>query len=127
MVDVFREIGKLSPANHDAWRSGKIPYLERAITLNLPQINLVCRTVHADSQRGTLKPSPALYHRYGKGPKQKLRFTKSGDPKLEQAWATHYLLPVTEETRNRPSQATSTTGEPGRDRAQRSASGDQTP
>ncbi|MED4953241.1 hypothetical protein ABEO75_09270 [Paenibacillus macerans] len=29
--------------------------------------------------------------RWGKGPKQPLRFSKSGDPKVERHYATHYV------------------------------------
>ena len=31
--------------------------------------------------------------RYGKGPKQRLRFSKTGDPGLENAYATHFVWP----------------------------------
>ena len=31
--------------------------------------------------------------RHGKGPKQRLRFTKTGDAKLELAYATHFVWP----------------------------------
>ena len=91
LADVFREMGKVDPKQWEDWRFGRIPYLERVIRLNLSQINGVCRTIHASAKRGDLKPSWTGYHRWGKGPRVTLRFTKSGDPKLEKAWATHYL------------------------------------
>jgi hypothetical protein len=31
--------------------------------------------------------------RWGKGPKQRLRFTKTGDRRLEEAYATHFVWP----------------------------------
>jgi hypothetical protein len=31
--------------------------------------------------------------RWGKGPKQRLRFTKTGDPKIEKAYTTHFVWP----------------------------------
>ena len=31
--------------------------------------------------------------RWGKGPKQRLRFSKSGKPKLEEVYATHFVWP----------------------------------
>jgi hypothetical protein len=34
-----------------------------------------------------------VYVRRGKGPKQRLRFTKSGDPNLEEAYARHFVWP----------------------------------
>jgi hypothetical protein len=38
-----------------------------------------------------LKPSWTAYMRRGRGPKQRLRFTKTGDPRLEEAYATHFV------------------------------------
>ena len=89
--EVFREMGKLDAKQWDEWRRGKVPYLERVIRLNLSQINAVCRAVHASARRGNLKPSWTAYVRWGKGPRPPLRFTKSGDPTLERAWATRYV------------------------------------
>ena len=31
--------------------------------------------------------------RWGKGSKQRLRFTKTGDPKVEEAYTTHFVWP----------------------------------
>ena len=31
--------------------------------------------------------------RWGKGPKQRLRFTKTGEQKLEEVYATHFVWP----------------------------------
>jgi len=33
------------------------------------------------------------YVRWGKGPKQRLRFTKTGDPRLEEAYSQHFVWP----------------------------------
>lgn len=44
---------------------------------------------HAHDLR--LAPSATVYRRWGKGPKQRLRFTKTGDPKLEEAYARHFV------------------------------------
>ena len=30
---------------------------------------------------------------WGKGPRQRLRFTKTGEPKVEEAYATHFVWP----------------------------------
>jgi len=40
-----------------------------------------------------LRPSPTVYLRHGKGGRLPLRFSKSGDPKLEQAYSTHFVWP----------------------------------
>jgi len=36
---------------------GRVPYLERVIEMNLLQINVVCRAIHASARSGKLKPS----------------------------------------------------------------------
>ena len=38
-----------------------------------------------------LKESWTAYRKYGKGPKKKLRFSKSNNEKIEKAYATHYI------------------------------------
>jgi hypothetical protein len=103
--EVFREMGKLDAKQWDEWRRGRVPYLERVIRLNLSQINAVCRAVHASARRGNLKPSWTAYVRWGKGPRLPLRFTKSGDPHLERAWATRH---VRTQTRSAEVNATAT-------------------
>jgi hypothetical protein len=40
-----------------------------------------------------LVPSSTAYMRWGKGPKQRLRFTKTGDPRLEEAYSRHFVWP----------------------------------
>ena len=40
-----------------------------------------------------LMPSTTVYMRWGKGPKKRLRFTKTGDPKLEEAYSRHFVWP----------------------------------
>ena len=40
-----------------------------------------------------LVPSVTAYVRRGKGSKQRLRFTKSGDPGIERAYARHFVWP----------------------------------
>lgn len=89
--EVFRELGKLEPRHWEDWRFGRVPYLERVIRLNLNQINAVCCAVQAHARRGSLNPSWTAYFKWGKGARTPLRFTKSGDPRLERAWSTRYV------------------------------------
>ncbi len=91
--EVFREMGKLEAKHWEDWRFGRVPHLERVIRLNLSQINAVCRAVHASARRGNLKSSWTACVKWGNGARTPLPFTKSGDPRLERAWSTRYLLP----------------------------------
>lgn len=65
-VVVFMEMDKLTRKDHEDWRRGRVPYLERVIKLNLAQINVVCRAIHASARRGKLKPSWTAHVRWGK-------------------------------------------------------------
>lgn len=46
------------------------------------------KTVRRTSLNGNLKPSQTAYRSWGKGPKQPLRFSKSGEPAVEALWST---------------------------------------
>ena len=93
MVDVLMEMGKLSRDDYESWRLRQVPFLERVLQGNLAQLNAILRAVRTNSARGKMKASLTAYLSWGKGKRQPLRFSKSGDPNLERAYATHYLLP----------------------------------
>jgi hypothetical protein len=90
-VDVLIRMERLSKEDYEAWRFRQVPYLERVITANLPRINLMLRTFHQNAKEGGLRASKTLYVSWGKGAKVSLRFSKSGDPHLEEAYSTHFL------------------------------------
>jgi hypothetical protein len=92
-VDLFRRLGYLSQTDYENWRMKRVPYLERVLRLNLATINFVMKTVRRNSLNGHLKPSMTVYKSWGKGKKVLLRFSKSGDPTLETAYATHFVRP----------------------------------
>lgn len=89
--EVFREMGKLEAKVWEDWRRGRHPCLERLVRLNLSQINAVCRAVQASARQRSLKPSWTAYVKWDKGARTPLRFTKSGDPRLERAWAARHV------------------------------------
>ncbi len=92
-VDVLIQMDKLSKEDCEAWRFRQVPYLERVITANLPRINLMLRTFHQNAKEGGLRASKTLYVSWGKEAKLPLRFSKSGDPHIEEAYSTHFLKP----------------------------------
>jgi hypothetical protein len=61
------------------WTTTALSRLLRILRFHAHDLNLV--------------PSVIVYRRWGKGPKQALRFTESGDPKLEEAYAKHFVWP----------------------------------
>ena len=92
-VDVLVGMDLLRPEHLDNWRRGRVPYLERVINCNLTRLSRLLRILRFHAHDLNLKPSGTVYKRYGKGPKQRLRFSKTGDPGLEAAYATHFVWP----------------------------------
>lgn len=92
-VDVLVHMGVLQPKRLEEWRRGSVPYLERVIDKNLSSLSRLLRILRFHAHDMNLQPSLTAYTRSGKGPKQPLRFTKTGDPQLERAYATHLVWP----------------------------------
>jgi hypothetical protein len=92
-VDIFMQLGYLSQSDYEHWRFRRIPYLERVMTLNLGQINFIMKTVRQNSLHGKLLPRVTVYQSGGQGKKSLLRFSKSGAPHIEEAYATHFVTP----------------------------------
>jgi hypothetical protein len=92
-VDVLIGMGLLTREQLEDWRRGRMPYLERIINCNLARLGRLLRILRFHAHDLNLKPSWTAYMRWGKGPKQRLRFSKSGDPKVEEAYATHFVWP----------------------------------
>ena len=92
-VDVLVGMGLLRPEHLNNWRRGRVPYLERVINCNLSRLSRLLRILRFHAHDLNLRPSATIYKRYGKGPKQQLRFSKTGDAGLEGAYATHFVWP----------------------------------
>jgi hypothetical protein len=90
-VDVLVEMQLLTPDKLKDWRFGRVPYLERVISCNLTRLSRLLRILRFHAHDLNLKPSHTVYCRYGKGPKQVLRFTKTGDANLEAAYSRHFV------------------------------------
>jgi hypothetical protein len=83
----------LKPDQLEQWRRGQVPYLERVIAGNLSRLSRLLRILRFHAHDLNLRPSATVYMRRGKGARQRLRFTKSGDARLEEAYATHFVWP----------------------------------
>ena len=92
-VDVLIGMGLLVPNRLEDWRRGRVPYLEQVIEGNLTRLSRLLRILRLHAHDLKLVPSATVYLRHGKGSRQRLRFTKSGDAKLEEAYATHFVWP----------------------------------
>ena len=92
-VDVLVRMDIVSPAKLDDWRRGRVAYLERVVNCNLTRLSRLLRILRFHAHDLKLVPSVTAYMRWGKGPKQRLRFAKTGEPKVEEAYARHFVWP----------------------------------
>jgi len=93
LVDVFVDLGYLTEKDTEAWRMRRVPYLEKCIKVNLSKASLIVKTVRCNCINGQLKESFTAYQSWGKGQKNTLRFSKSGQSNIEKAYATHFIKP----------------------------------
>ena len=94
-IDVLVRMGLLAPERLEDWRRGRVPYLEKVVNCNLTRLSRVLRILRLHAHDLNLMPSVTVYMRWGKGPRQRLRFTKTGHPSLEDAYARHFVCPGT--------------------------------
>lgn len=87
-IDLFLAIGWLNQKNLTDWKTGKTAYLEAVITVNLKKISTVMKAFIAWADHSKLKASTTDY----KHKNIRLRFSKSGNPNIEAAYRTHYVL-----------------------------------
>lgn len=89
-VDVFLAMDLLRTEKLEDWRRGRVPYLERVILGNLSRLERILRILGFYCHDLNLRPSPTVYVRHG-GRRQPLRFTKTGNPRLEEVYSRHFV------------------------------------
>ena len=87
-LELFIRMDLLSPESVENWRRGRIAYLERVI-----RCNLALRILRMHAHDLDLKPSLTVYKRWTKGSRPLLRFSKTGDHNIEDAYARHFVSP----------------------------------
>jgi hypothetical protein len=92
-IDVLIRMSLLAPEDLKDWRRGRVPYLEKAINCNLTRLARLLRILRFHAHDLNLLPSVISYVRWGKGPRQRLRFTKTGERRIEQAYTRHFVWP----------------------------------
>jgi hypothetical protein len=90
-VDLLVKMERLTPKQVEDWRFRRIPYLEQVTIGNLAKMNTILLALREFAKAMELKPSLTVYMSWGKGPKQRLRFSKYGSPHVEEMYATHYV------------------------------------
>jgi hypothetical protein len=94
VLEVFLAMGWLKPVHVQAWRSGKVAYLEKVIECNLHKITHAMKCLRRWALAKGLKPSETVYLAKTRGPKKHLRFSKSGESPIERAYRTHYVSAI---------------------------------
>lgn len=90
-IDVLLGLNYLAKTDYEKWRNGQVEYLEKICQTNLGKLTTINKIIRQVATKMNLEPSLTVYNKYGKGPKQKLRFSKSGDYNIEKAYSTHFL------------------------------------
>jgi hypothetical protein len=99
-IDVLIQIGNLTKENYERWRFKKIPYLEKVIVCNLSAISRKLKILqHYCTERG-LKQSKTIYKSWGKGTKVLLRFSKFGNPRMEELYSMQYVARRKEDSKD---------------------------
>jgi hypothetical protein len=86
-------MGLLKPTDLESWQRGQVPYLEYVIDCNLTRLSRLLRILRFHAHDLNLQPKRAEYRRIGARSGPLLRFTKTGDKRLEEAYSTHLVWP----------------------------------
>jgi hypothetical protein len=97
-IDVLVGTGWLMTPQVDRWRLGQVDYLERLVTANLSKISSAMATFRRWAQNEGLNPSESAYLSRTRDHRP-LRFSKSGDPRIEAAYRTHWVSPEVSEAK----------------------------
>ena len=95
-IELFLEIGWLTQDKLSDWKTGKIPYLELVVAANLKKLSRTMKEFRSWASHAKLKTSITTY----KHKSCRLRFSKSGNPNIETAYSTHYVLLKSNEKEN---------------------------
>jgi hypothetical protein len=89
-IGVLVGIGWLEPEAVQHWRQWQVDYLERVVQTNLSCISEAMKLFRSWAAAKGLNPSETAYVARTR-PRQTLRFCKSGNPRIEQLYRTHWV------------------------------------
>lgn len=87
-IELFSEMGLLDLENVRRWKRGEVKYLEQVIQCNLAKSSRILRIFRFHAHDLNLGPSMTVY----KNGKQFLRFSKTGERPLEEAYSRHFVV-----------------------------------
>lgn len=97
-IDVLVGLGWLPSTWVDAWRQGRLEYLERAIDVGPGKLSSALRVFDRWAPERGLVPSETAYVARSRD-RRPLRFSESGDPAIEKAYRTHWVSPELSEAK----------------------------
>ena len=86
-IDVFANMGMIEKKDIEKWEKGRIPYLEMVLKGSLSKLNRVLEILRFHAHDLNLGPKVTPY----KNGKTVLRFSKTGEAKLEEAYSRHFV------------------------------------
>lgn len=92
-IAVLCGMGLLASTQVDAWRKGRVDFLEGVIQGNLKKISASMAIFRRWAREKGLKPSETQYMRRTRSGKVALQFSKSGSPGIEKSYRTHFVSP----------------------------------
>ena len=90
-IDVLLGLKYISKTDYEKWRNGQVEYLEKICLTKLSKLTAINQIIRQVAKKMNLEPSLTVYTKYGKGTRQKLHFSKSGNIDIEKAYSTHFL------------------------------------
>jgi hypothetical protein len=100
-IDVLGGIGWLDPGSVDRWRRGQVDCLEEAFGVDLPRIAEAMQLLRSWAIAKGMLASQTEY--IARTPRREtLRFSRGGDPAIEEHYRTHWVSPeLSEKKRER--------------------------
>jgi hypothetical protein len=93
-VDVLLRLGLLAPDRLEQWRRGRTVHLEQVIDCIRTRLSRPPRILRFHAHDLKLVPSVAVYASQDTCRSRRLRFTKSGQAAIEEAYARHFVWPA---------------------------------
>ncbi len=90
-IQVFQRMQLLDKADVEKWRKGQVAFLEKVIMCSLGKASRLIQLMRFHAHDLNMKPSITVYKRKSRAGKLDLRFSKSGDKKLEEAYSRHFV------------------------------------
>ncbi len=97
-IDVLVGMGWLTTSQVDQWRRGRVDYLGRVVNANLSKVSTAMDAFRRWARSEGLQPSETGYMGRTRD-HRRLQFSKSGNPRIEAAYRTHWVSPTLSEAK----------------------------